>query len=105
MAVLTAIRLSPEEKLEALRRLDEFRFWHSLDDRRYCEHCKHTITGRQIELIELTGPRGGPRLHCPTADCTSVPSDWTYADPMAAAAGIGDVVRAMEKRWISSGKW
>ncbi|MEP6938026.1 MAG: hypothetical protein ABI871_08145 [Chthoniobacterales bacterium] len=100
VAALTATRLSAEDKLDALRRLDEFRFWLSLDDRRYCERCKHIINGRQIEIIELGERRGAPHLHCPTAGCISAPSDWIYADPIAVAAGIGHAVQAMES-WIS----
>jgi hypothetical protein len=68
--------LSDVDKLDALRRLDQFREWHSLDDRRYCLVCGKIITGRQIQVAG--GKRGdGPlRLSCPTERCNSIPMDW-----------------------------
>jgi hypothetical protein len=41
MTVACSIKLSDEEKLDVLRRVDEFRQWHSLDEKRYClaEQC------------------------------------------------------------------
>jgi hypothetical protein len=42
--------LADNEKLEALRLLDQFRAWHSLDEKRYCLVCGKLITGRQIQL-------------------------------------------------------
>jgi hypothetical protein len=79
------LSLSPEDKLDALRSLDEFHFWHSLDDRRNCTRCGRSITGRQILVFELKGTRGRLRLQCPTAGCISTPSEWVYADPVLAA--------------------
>jgi hypothetical protein len=68
--------LSDDEKLEVLRRLDQFRQWHSLDEERYCLVCGNLITGRQILVAD--GIRGnGPRLlNCPTQACNSIPMDW-----------------------------
>ena len=79
------LSLSPEDKLDALRSLDEFHFWHSLDDRRNCKRCGRSISGRQILVLELKGTRGRLRLQCPTVGCISTPSDWVYADPVLAA--------------------
>src|SRR6267154_2309721 len=45
-----ATRLSDGEKLEVLRRLDQFRHWHSLEDKRYCLVCGKLIAGRQIQV-------------------------------------------------------
>jgi hypothetical protein len=77
--------LSAEDKLDVLRYLDEFRFWHSLDDRRRCHRCHEEIIGRQVLIYERTGTRGGMRLQCPTPGCASSPSEWFYADPVLAA--------------------
>jgi hypothetical protein len=78
--------LSPEDKLDVLRHLDEFRFWHSLDDERRCPQCHETITGRQILVLERSGTRGQMRLQCPTPGCASTPSEWTYANPVRFAS-------------------
>ena len=76
MALTTAIRLSDQEKLEALRRLDQFRQWHSLDEKRYCLVCGNLITGRQIQVAGGTRGNGPLRLGCPTEQCNSIPMDW-----------------------------
>lgn len=78
--------LSPEDQLDALQFLDEFRFWQSLDDERRCTRCRETITGRQILVIERHGTRGEMRLQCPTPGCPSTPSQWVYANPVLFAA-------------------
>jgi hypothetical protein len=79
------LQLPPEDKLDVLRYLDEFHYWHSLDDPRICKRCNRTITGRQIMVIELQGTRGKLRLQCPSAGCVSTPGDWSYANPVQAA--------------------
>jgi hypothetical protein len=79
-------RLSSEDKLDLLRYLDEFHFWHSIDDKRFCKRCGRSITGRQILVMELQGRRGQMRLQCPTVGCVSTPSEWVYADPVQAAS-------------------
>jgi len=68
--------LSDQEKLEALRRLDQFRQWHSLDEKRYCLVCGNLITGRQIQVAGGTRGNGPLRLSCPTELCNSIPMDW-----------------------------
>jgi hypothetical protein len=85
MDASTPLQLSREDKLDVLRQVDEFRFWHSLDDQRRCTRCDRLITGNQILAFELKGTRGRLRLQCPTAGCVSTPGDWNYADPMLAA--------------------
>jgi hypothetical protein len=77
--------LAAEDKLDVLRYLDEFHYWHSLDDKRRCKRCGRIITGRQMIVIELQGRRGKLHLRCPTVACVSTPSDWVYADPVLAA--------------------
>ena len=68
--------IDPTDKLNALRRLDQFRKWNSLGDRRRCLRCGRIITGEEIEFVG--GERGcGPlRVRCPTKDCDSIPLDW-----------------------------
>ena len=76
MALSTATRLSDEEKLEALRRLDQFRQWHSLEEKRYCLVCGNLISGWQIQVAYGTRSNGSLRLSCPTEGCNSIPMDW-----------------------------
>jgi hypothetical protein len=68
------VTLSDAEKLDALRRLDQFRQWRSLDEKRYCLVCGKIITGRQIQVAG--GTHGPLRLSCPTERCNSIPMDW-----------------------------
>src|SRR5580765_8262919 len=72
----TAARLANDEKLEALCLLDQFRAWHSLDEKRYCLVCGKLITGRQIQLAGGTHGNGPLGLNCPTKGCNSIPMDW-----------------------------
>jgi hypothetical protein len=80
------LALSPQDKLDILQYLDEFRFWQSLDDERRCGRCHEIITGRQILVLERSGTRGKMRLQCPTPGCASAPSDWVYLDPVRIAS-------------------
>jgi hypothetical protein len=68
--------LSEEDKLNVLRELDQFREWHSLDEKRYCIVCGKIITGRQIKIAGGTRGDGSLRLSCPTERCNSIPMDW-----------------------------
>jgi hypothetical protein len=70
------MKLSDEEKLQALRRLDQFREWHSLEEKRYCLVCGNLISGRQIQVAGGTRGTGPLRLSCPTERCNSIPMDW-----------------------------
>jgi hypothetical protein len=72
----TATRLSDDEKLEALRWLDQFRQWDSLDEKRYCLVCGKLISGRQIQVAGGARGNGPLRLSCPTETCNSIPMDW-----------------------------
>jgi hypothetical protein len=78
MAHVSSIKLSDEEKLAMLRRLDQFRHWHSLDEKRYCLVCGETITGRQIQVITGTPGNRSPRLICPTKHCDAMPIEWVW---------------------------
>ena len=69
-------KLSDEQKLEVLRRLDQFRQWRSLDDKRYCLVCGNLISGRQIQVDSETRGNGPLQLSCPTENCNAIPMDW-----------------------------
>jgi hypothetical protein len=70
------ITLSDAEKLDALRRLDQFRQWRSLDEKRFCLVCGKIITGRQIQVAGRTRGNGPLRLNCQSERCNSIPMDW-----------------------------
>ena len=70
------IKLSDADKLDVLCRLDQFRQWRSLEEKRYCLVCGKIITGRQIQLTGGTRGNGALRLGCPTERCNSIPMDW-----------------------------
>jgi hypothetical protein len=76
MALVSPIKLSDEEKLEVLQRLDQFRQWHFLDEKRYCLLCGKIITGQEIQVIGGTRENGPLRIICPTEDCNAVPMEW-----------------------------
>jgi len=76
MALVSPIKLSDEEKLDILQRLDRFRQWHFLDEKRYCLVCGEIITGREILVIGGTRGNGPLRIICPTEDCNAMPMEW-----------------------------
>jgi hypothetical protein len=76
MSLFPPSKLSDQEKLEILRRLDQFRKWHSLDEQRYCLACARIITGHEIQVIGRERGTGPLRVICPTRNCHSIPIDW-----------------------------
>jgi len=76
MTLSPPVTLSDADKLEALRRLDQFRQWSSLDEKRFCLVCGKIITGRQIQVSGGTRGNGPLRLSCATERCNSIPMDW-----------------------------
>jgi hypothetical protein len=76
MLHLASIELSGAEKLEILQRLDRYRKWQSLDEKRYCLACGQIIEGRDILVVGGTRGTGPLRLICPTRNCHSIPMDW-----------------------------
>ena len=76
MLLLDAVPLSDADKLDVLRRLDQFRRWKSLDDKRYCLCCSKIITGYEIQVIGGARGTGPLRVICPTKGCHSIPMDW-----------------------------
>ena len=79
--------LSDADRLDVLRRLDQFREWHSLDDKRFCLVCSRIINGWQIQIAGGTRGNGPLRLSCPTERCNSIPMDWVLpTDELVALA-------------------
>jgi hypothetical protein len=76
MTLVSSVKLSDEEKLKILQRLDQFRHWRSLDEKRYCLVCGEIITGRQINLMGATHANGPLRITCPTGHCNAMPMEW-----------------------------
>ena len=78
MALVSSNKLSDQEKLAILHRLDQFRHWHSLDEKRYCLVCGEIIAGRQLQVI--MGTRGNRllRVICPTKHCDATPIEWVW---------------------------
>jgi len=76
VALSLPLTFTGADKLEVLRRLDQFRQWRSLDEKRYCLVCGKIITGRQIQVAGGTRGNGPLRLSCPTERCNSIPMDW-----------------------------
>lgn len=70
------LTLSAAEKLDALREVDIFHRWHSIDEQRYCRRCGQLFTGRQISVFRGWRDHGPYRLECPTEGCPSVPIEW-----------------------------
>jgi hypothetical protein len=78
MTAVSSIKLSDEEQLAILQRHDQFRHWHSLDEKRYCLVCGEIITGRQIQVSMGTRGNRSVRVICPTKHCDSMPIEWVW---------------------------
>ena len=76
MPLLAPIELSSAEKLEILQRLDRYRKWRSLDEKRYCLACGQIIDGHVMLVVGGTRGTGPLRLICPTRGCHSIAMDW-----------------------------
>jgi hypothetical protein len=88
------IKLSDVDKLDALQRLDQFRPWRSLDEKRYCLVCGEIITGEQILVTGGTRGNGPLRLSCPTERCHSIPMDWILlTDEVRASLALQEAER------------
>jgi hypothetical protein len=96
MGLSPPVTLSEGEKLEALRRLDQFRPWHSLDEKRYCLVCGKIITGEQIKVAGGTRGNGPLRLSCPTERCHSIPMDWVLPTDEILALAKAEMTAADE---------
>jgi hypothetical protein len=78
MTAVSSINLSDEDRLDTLQRLDQFRHWHSLDEKRYCLVCGEIITGREIQVIMGTREKRLLRIVCPTKYCDAMPIEWVW---------------------------
>ena len=76
VALSSPITLSEIDKLDVLCRLDQFRQWRSLDEKRFCLVCGKIITGLQIQVEGGTRGNEPLRVSCPTERCNSIPMDW-----------------------------
>jgi hypothetical protein len=97
MKLFSSIRSSDEEKLNVLRRLDQFRQWHSLDEKRYCLVCGEIFTGREIQVIESTDGDAPLRVICPTEHCHATPMEWV---PPTEDVLIKIAMVEAECRWV-----
>lgn len=70
------LTLSVAEKLVALREVDIFHRWSSIDEERCCRRCGQLFTGRHITVFRGRPGEGPYRLECPTEGCPSVPIEW-----------------------------
>jgi hypothetical protein len=103
------VRFDPAARLILLRRLDRFREWQSLDDRRFCRRCHKFVSGRQIKVIEATAEDEPFGLACPTTACPSNVEDWVYPNEIAQPPDKWGrrVIRVVDKngeRFIVCGK-
>jgi hypothetical protein len=85
MPLLAPIEFSGAEKLEILQRLDRYRKWQSLEEKRYCLACGQIIEGRDILVVGGTRDTGPLRLICPTRNCHSIPMDWVIPNDQVLA--------------------
>ena len=76
MSMLAPIQVNAAEKLELLQRLDRYRTWNGLEDKRYCLACGRIIEGHDIVIVGGTRGTGPLRLVCPTKGCHSITMDW-----------------------------
>jgi hypothetical protein len=76
MSILAPIEVSSGDRLELLQRLDHYRKWQSLDEKRYCLACGRIIEGRDILIVGGTRGTSPLRLVCPTSGCHSIAMDW-----------------------------
>jgi len=74
------IQPGAEDKLAALRRLDQSRAWNTLDDQLYCTSCKSVISGRQIAVVG--GTNGLRALHLKSLRPVAFPLRLTGSCPL-----------------------
>jgi hypothetical protein len=104
VALVSPTKLSDEEKLDVLQRLDQFRQWHSLDEKRYCLVCGEMITGREIQVIRDKGENRPLRLICPTEHCNAMPMEWVRpTDEVLIKIAMAETERRRIRRLIRAG--
>jgi hypothetical protein len=106
MASLAPIDIAAADKLRLLRRLDRFRKWESLDDKRQCIQCGEIISGHDIEVVGGTRELGPLRLQCPTENCRAMPMDWILLNDSILAAKNGQpATKSKESKRSSRGNF
>jgi hypothetical protein len=99
VALSPPFALSDSDKLDALRRLDQFREWRSLDDKRFCLVCGRIISGQQIQVTGGTRGNGQQRLSCPTERCNSIPMDWVL--PTDESLAVAETMASEEEHKVA----
>jgi hypothetical protein len=99
VATTPSFALSDADKLDALRRFDQFREWRSLDDQRFCLVCGKIITGQKIQVVRGTRGDGPQWLSCPTERCNSIPMDWVL--PTNEILAVAETARSKEERNVA----
>lgn len=97
--LLSPIELSDAEKLGILQRLDRYRKWQSLKEKRYCLACGHIIDGHDIQVVGGTCGTGPLRLICPTERCHAIPMDWVLpTDQVLARLALSEEDESLPRR-------
>jgi hypothetical protein len=98
VALLDPIKFPEREKLEVLQRLDRYRKWRSLEEKRYCLVCGKVIAGHDIQVIGGTRGAGPLRVICSTRGCHSIPMDWVLpTDEVLAKMSTSENQRRIER--------
>ena len=98
VALLHPIEFPDPEKLEILQRLDHYRKWRSLEEKRYCLVCGKIIAGHDIQVIGGTRGAGPLRMICSTRGCHSIPMDWVLpTDEVLAKMSMSENQRRVER--------
>src|SRR6476646_364740 len=80
-----------ERRLALLQRLDPFRQWRTVDDRRICVACDSEFSGRDVRIN-----RSNLSLQCPTRGCRGTPRQWAYpGNPLISETVYQDWWRAL----------
>jgi hypothetical protein len=77
---MDTVSVDPDERLKLLQRLDGFRPWGSIHERRLCLGCGKIISGTEIKLSRGMNGLGLLCLRCPTENCTAGPMEWVDPD-------------------------
>src|SRR3984893_10633235 len=76
MELLPELNLSEDEKLRTLQRLDQFRKWSAVYDKRYQRCCGKIVDVRSIKIVGGSRGLGPLRVVCAPERCESIPMDW-----------------------------
>ena len=80
-----------DRRLALLQRLDHFREWRTLDDRRICLACDSEFSGHDVRVHRATRS-----LQCPTRGCRGTPREWAYpGNPLTSETVYNDWWRAL----------